>query len=351
MQERIVVCYFGNYDSNYSRNRVLISGLRQNGAEVIECNDRSKFLLKYLRLFLKHHKIKNKYNVMVVGFPGQSVMLLAKLICRKKIIFDAFLSLYDSMVFDRKVCLPNSLKAKYYWFLDWFSCGLADKILLDTRAHIDYFVKTFKIRPEKFTRIFVGTDKTFTPQVAPKVTEKFLVHFHGSYIPLQGIQYIIDAAEILKNEDIIFQMVGRGQEFGKIMEKVNKFNLQNNFNFINSVPLTELPAYIAKADLCLGVFGDSAKTDRVIPNKVYEYLAMEKPIITAETSAAKELFEDNREVAFCQPASGQSLAKKIIELKNDPAARDRLAANGFNLYKERLTPKLLGAELLEVIKR
>ena len=81
------VCFFGTYKPDYSRNIILIRGLRENGIEVIECNDRSKGLLKFCRLFLKHLKIRNKYDVMIVGFPGHTAMILAKAICRKKIIF------------------------------------------------------------------------------------------------------------------------------------------------------------------------------------------------------------------------------------------------------------------------
>ena len=112
--KKMTICYFGIYDKNYSRNKILISGLKKNGVEVIECNDRTKSLIKYFKLIGQYWRKGRHSDLVIVGFPGQTIMPLAKLICRKKIVFDAFLSVYDSYVFDRKTIKPESLKARYY---------------------------------------------------------------------------------------------------------------------------------------------------------------------------------------------------------------------------------------------
>src|SRR3989338_130275 len=137
------VCYFGFYSQNYSRNKILISGLRKNHVEVVECQSGLSGMAKYFDLIKKHRQIKNQYDAMVVGFPGHQAMILAKVLCRKPIIFDAFLSLYDSMVFDRQTSQPKSIRALYYWLLDWISSRLADIVLLGTNEHINYFCDTF----------------------------------------------------------------------------------------------------------------------------------------------------------------------------------------------------------------
>src|SRR3989344_6336412 len=107
------ILYFGSYDPNYARNRVLIDGLRQNNVEVIECRDDSPGIRKFINLFKKHRQLKNQYDVMVVGFLGQQIVPFAKLITRKPIIFDSFLSLYDSNVFDRKTVKKGSVRSFY----------------------------------------------------------------------------------------------------------------------------------------------------------------------------------------------------------------------------------------------
>lgn len=350
------VCYFGNYKTDYSRNRVLIRGLIENDVEVVECNDRSSGIKKFWRLFFKHLKIRNQYDVMLVGFPGHSAMVLAKLISRRKIIFDAFVSLYDSNVFDRRLFAPQSLKARYWWFLDWLSCRLADKILLDTNEQIKYFVSEFKIKKENFFRLFVGTDDNLMKpreilsnnNLPAKPSGKILVFFYGNYIPLQGAKYIIEAANILKEENFHFNLLGSGQEYQGAVELVQKFGLKN-ITFLPRVSYEKLHLYINQADICLGIFGHTPKANRVIPNKVFDYLACAKPFITAKTTAAQELLEDKVNCLFCQTADPRDLAQKILELKNNPGLRERIAQNGYRLYQEKLTPRILGKSLKDII--
>jgi glycosyltransferase involved in cell wall biosynthesis len=351
------VCYFGNYKPDYSRNLVLIKGLRENGIKVIECNNRSKGLLKFWRLFLKHLKIRNKYDVMIVGFPGQTAVLLAKILTRKKIIFDAFVSLYDSNVFDRQIYSAESFRAKYYWFLDWFTCRLADKILLDTNEQIKYFISEFKIKQEKFSRLFVGADDNLMKpreilsnnNLPAKPSGKILVFFYGNYIPLQGAKYIIESANILKEENFHFNLLGSGQDYQGAIELAREFGLKN-ITFLPRVSYEKLSLYINQADICLGIFGQTPKTQRVIPNKVFDYLACAKPFITAETPAIKELLEDKVHCLFCETANASDLAKKILELKNNNVLREKIAQNGYKLYQEKLTPKVLGKILRTIVE-
>jgi len=157
-KQKIKICYFGIYNPNYSRNRVLIKGLGENNVEIVECNDRTFGFRKYLNLARKHHRLNKDYDILLVAFPGWPVMWLAKILSRKLIVYDAFLSVHESQVKDRKNYSSNSLKAKYYWLLDWLSCKLADKILLDTNEHIKYFVKEFGIKKDKFIKVLIGAD-------------------------------------------------------------------------------------------------------------------------------------------------------------------------------------------------
>src|SRR3989344_2269573 len=174
------VLYFGSYNPDYSRNGVLITGLRQNGVEVIECRDNSSGIRKFINLFKKHRQLKNQYDVMVVGFLGQQIVPFAKLItfrlgsrqARKPIIFDAFLSLYDSNVFDRKTVKRHSVRAFYYWILDWLSMRLADIVLFDTNQHIKYASEEFGINIKKFRRIWiVARDDVFYPHTITSESE------------------------------------------------------------------------------------------------------------------------------------------------------------------------------------
>ena len=76
-------------------------------------------------------------------------MFLAKLLTQTPIIFDAFTSHYGGYILDRQYYSKTSWRAKYYRFIDTWSCKLANLVLLDTQAHIDFFVKEFKLDRKK----------------------------------------------------------------------------------------------------------------------------------------------------------------------------------------------------------
>ncbi|MDP2586427.1 MAG: glycosyltransferase [Candidatus Komeilibacteria bacterium] len=347
----MTVCFFGIYLPDYCRNKVLMDGLRQNGVNIIECNSRARGLKKYFELIRLHRRIKNQYDVLLVAFPGYQSMLLAKLLTNKPIIFDAFNSIYDSTVLDRKLVGPKSLGALYYWLLNWLACKLANKILLDTNDHIDYFVSQFKLKRAKFYRVFISADEqTFFPVKSDHQNEVFTVHFHGSFIALQGIEYILQAANILRDQPIKFNIIGKGQLYPAMRELADELKL-TNVNFTGYQQQAEISRSASQADICLGVFGKTEKASRVIPIKVYESLAMAKPIITGESMAAKELMTNEENILFCQMNSAQDLADKIVWLKNDPALRQKISANGYQLYQNKLRPVILGRELIAIINK
>ncbi|MFA6306931.1 MAG: glycosyltransferase [Patescibacteria group bacterium] len=345
----MTVCYFGIYKADYNRNKIIMAGLRANGLEILECNSRLKGPKKYFDLIKKHRALKNKYDVMIVGFPGYQAMILAKLITGRPIIFDAFFSLYDAMVNDRRAVSRLHPLAWYFWLLDWLSGSLADRILLDTGEHIKYFAKTFGLKTKKFIRVIIGADTDiFRPAPAKPASADFLVHFHGSYIRNQGINYIVDAAEKLRGENIIFSLVGAGQDFTRIKNRVDELKLAEKFQIRGFLPIEGLLDSVHKADLCLGIFGSGEKTQRIISNKIFECLACQKALLTADTPAMRELFSEN-EVAFCRAGDGEDLAEKILYLKNNPETRESLAKASYEFFTNNLRPAGLTAELAKII--
>ncbi|MEW5766484.1 MAG: glycosyltransferase family 4 protein [bacterium] len=369
------ICYFGTYDDHYPRNRILISGLTQAGFEVAQCHAglwkdtaakmaaaSSKWgsLSLIWRLVKIYPKLiwdllhTEKVDYLFVGYTGQFDMFWAKIAAKLKgvpVVFDAFLSLYDSLVFDRRVVKEGSLKARFLYWADKISCQLADLVLLDTEAHIDYFVKTFKVPRSKFRRILIGADDTiFYPREQIKKDNSFLVIHYGKYIPLHGLPYVVKAAKELESDPAIrFRFIGAGDEYERVFSLAKELKV-TNIDFIRFLPPEELVDHIAEADVCLGIFGDTDKAARVIPNKVYECMAMAKPVITADSPASREFLTDGENCLFCRLADSSSIAEAILRLKKDPSLRRRIAEAGYRLFHDYAAPAPLGREVGNILK-
>ncbi len=342
------VCYFGIYDREHARNRVQLLGLKRSGVDVREVNTRQKGIGKYLRLWWQALAAE-PYDVLFLAFPGQGAAIFARLfLAQKPILFDLFTSLYDTNVFDRRLVPPDHPKARWWYLLDWLSVRLADRILIDTKTHRDYLARLLRVPKEKFTIVPVGNDDTVFSPAEPPADNPFTVHFHGAFIPLQGTETIIRAAELLERESVYFNLIGRGQERWKIEQYSFERGL-GNVRFFEPVPFSELKDWMTKAHVALGIFGTTPKALRVIPNKVYEALAMGKAIITSDTPAARELLHDRENVLFVRPGDPEDLARKILQLKEDSALRRRLEEGAHRLFQEKLTPTHLGAEMKEIL--
>ncbi|MCK4948009.1 MAG: glycosyltransferase family 4 protein [Candidatus Aureabacteria bacterium] len=345
------ICYFGAYNREYARNAVLRKGLQANDVEVVECNlsPQLKSYQRYPLLLRQYLRVFRGCKAVIVAECNQTILPLAYLLAKltkKPLVFDPFTSLYDTNVFDRRLVKENSLRARYYFWFDKFSMNLADLVLADTNQHLDYFCREFKIKITKLRKVFVGADNDlFFPQPLKRANSRFLVLFWGTYIPLHGIQYIIEAAKILEKESKIrFELVGKGQTWQEMRDLASRIKV-DNLIFQDSVPPAVLPSLVAKADLCLGIFGRTKKTEKVIPNKVYQALAAKKPVITADTPAIREIFVDNEHLKLCRRADPESLASAILELKNNQELRERIAENGYRLAIKKFTPQALGRHL------
>jgi glycosyltransferase involved in cell wall biosynthesis len=348
-------CFFGIYDPNYARNRVLMTGLRNHGYTIIECRidpRQHRGLTKYWKLFRAgRHMAHVKIDAVIVAFPGHTVVWLARLIFGKKIIFDAFLSLFDSNVYDRALYRAQTMMGMKDWLLDWYSCLLSSVVLVDTDEHVHFFAKHFFVSRRKLMTVRIGADPSiFYPRPTQK-NQVFTVHFHGNFIPLQGLPYIIDAALLLKDQEIIFHIVGDGQEGIKIRQKISIHKLESQVRFIGRVPFEEVPSYIAVADACLGIFGDTEKAKRVIPNKVYEYLAMAKPVLSARTKALQELFVDGDTVLMSRSADARDLADKILFLKRNRNQAQTIAQNGYEFFRQQLNPAKIVVPLVTYLNQ
>jgi glycosyltransferase involved in cell wall biosynthesis len=349
MNKPLRILYVGSYKPTYPRNKVFIDGLRKNGASVVECNERSHGILKYLRLALRLLRLRGTYDVMLVGFSGQEVMFIAWMCSSAPIVFDVFTSHYMGYVLDREYFKSGSIRAKIYRFLDRWSCRLADAIVLDTNAHIDFFVHELRLPREKFHRIFLGanTDLHY-PRARQCDNSMFTVLFWGGFIPLQGTEIIIDAAKLLRKENIRFILIGDGQNRKRDIQEARQNNLAN-IEFPGKISDEQLVNYIRDADICLGAFSDGIKADITIQNKIFETLASRKPLITMRTTALNELLLDGTHYCACRRADSRDLSDKIIQLRDNTELRNTLAENGYQFFQSHLTEQLIGEELLEYI--
>lgn len=368
------VVFWGTYDTGKPRTRILIRGLKENSVDLIECHshiwggveDKSqlkgilaklKFVLTWVLSYpglIIQYLLLPKHDTVIVGYLGQLDVLVIWPFAKMrgaKIVWDAFLSLYDTVVNDRKLTTAKSINGRLLYWWEWLSCRAADLVVLDTNAHRELFVHLFNLDETQTASVWVGVEPERFPTVNNKEIknreEVLKVLFYGQFIPLHGIPFIIKAARRLKNERVKFTLIGVGQEWEHVQQMMKEEPLEN-IEFIDWVDYRELHQLIAQADVCLGIFGDSDKASRVIPNKVYQIVQSGKPLITRDSPAIRELFAiENQFVVLIKPASSEALAESIISfIDNDSHVFEGAL---YSEIKDKIDPQSIGKSLVELL--
>lgn len=363
------VLYIGNYLENYSRNYIFINNLRNNGINVYEINLQNKGKLEIIKFFIRNFKKlrKKDYDLIIFfSFRFSISFLFAKILSMMRkvpLVNDIFISKLLSFYYDYNLAnvrirnLPKILYWLQYYFFDWIECWLSNYIILDTFSHINYFHKKFNIPIKKFRKVYVGArDDIFYPMEKRKESgDKFIVGFWGTFIPLHGIEYIIRAAKKLEqNHEIEFMLIGTGTTYSRNRKLAEDLQVKNiKFipkNFLDINEFAKLRELISQFDVGLGIFGITEKSSLAIPNKIFEGIAMNIPMITRDSPAIRELFVNGENICLCLPGNPESLAESILYLKENLQLREKIKREGYKLFKDFCSIKAIGRKLLMTLK-
>jgi glycosyltransferase involved in cell wall biosynthesis len=360
--------FWGTYDKGKPRVRILIRGLQENSVSFSECHsdvwgdveDKSqitgfvsrlvhifRWLSKYPSLIWRFLRLPS-HDVVIVPYMGQLDVLVlwpfAKA-TKTPIVWDAFISLYNTVVEDRKLISRRNPLAKILFFWEWLACKAADVIILDTKAHGDYFVETFTVPIDKVHVVFVGAEPEFFSRDNNKRIndpDNLTILFYGQFIPLHGIETIVRAAQLSRDKNAHWIIIGKGQEEENIRSLLED-KPPDNLTWLPWVSYDELIDWIQKSDICLGIFGDSDKAARVIPNKVFQIIMAGKPLITRDSPAIKELLNaDMPGVCLIPPSDPLALVAAVEKLAQ------LTVTTGFHqeIYKN-ILPVRIGKQLIK----
>jgi glycosyltransferase involved in cell wall biosynthesis len=344
------VAYFGTWERGHPRNDQTISALRAAGVavdlvQIDPWKSAHKFALgpgalprllaAELRLALT--RLHPGIEALLVGYPGQFDLLAARRHGRP-IVFNPMVSLYDSLVDDRGRFSPGSLPARALLQLDIRSFRAADVLVADTQAHAEFMADLAHV--EDVAVCYLGTDeRLFRPSWERR--EDFHVLFVGKLAPLHGIDVVLGAARLLP--DVSFRVLGTGQQ-AHLLE-----HAPGNVEHVSWVDYELLPPEYASAGCALGIFGSSDKVDRVIPNKIFEALAVGTPVVTADTVGARELLHDGRD-ALLTARTPQSIAEAILSLRDDASLSGRIGREGRATFEREASEQVLGPRWRAVIE-
>ncbi len=338
--KRIKILLYGNIHSRVYRSKILIKFLQQDPEGIIshvqpsfyrskildhfELIEKSLIVLCWIELF-----IKAAFTDIVYLLPDNTRFIKSAIwitsLFRKKLVVEPYISLYDTFVGDRKLIIDGSRKAKVALEKDRLALIKSDYVIHTSSCELNYWGKIISasIDPNK---IFVAPLCNTLNLVAKRHFRQdgvLRICWWGTFIPLHGLDNILKAMRILKEQEVQFtcNLFGVDNAFFSVYEqKIYSNQLENHVFLRKDLNFSDnsLPVHLVdNCDLALGIFGNTDKARNAVPNKLVEALSMGIPTLTMNSPALQEFFKPE-DLWTCEP-SPEAIAGAILSITSDAA--------------------------------
>jgi glycosyltransferase involved in cell wall biosynthesis len=192
--------------------------------------------------------------------------------------------------------------------------------------------------------------KILPPVEALKQGRRYLVGYVGVMGKQEGIDLLLQAARHivydLGRQDVHFGLVGGGTSLDEMKRLAQDLGVADYVTFTGRVPDQEMLEMLNTADVCVNPDVANEMNDKSTMNKIMEYMALGKPIVQFDLTEGR--FSAQEASLYAAKNDPQDLARKLVELLDDPERRRRMGEYGRNRVVNELewryeAPKLLAA--------
>lgn len=311
-------------------------------------NSRVRYLRSYLNFFAHaaaialRRSLAAPYEVVIVCTMPDAAILSA-LPCR---LFGSrtVLDIHDTMpelYLDKFPGKRGRFGARLLMAQERLSARLADRVLAVHDLHAERLrqagipgpkivVVTNGPDPRIFTPARNGSRRNCTVNRTP-----FTMVCHGTVTHRLGLDTAVEAMALLRHRltDLRLRIMGTGDYLQELKSLCRRLELESVISFEDPVPIHELPAQLAAADLGLVPNHATNATQLMLPVKLLEFATLGIPVIAARLRTIEHYFGPDA-VHFFRPGDSHDLARAIEDLYLDPERRRVLSESAAKEVKK-----------------
>ena len=183
--------------------------------------------------------------------------------------------------------------------------------------------------------------------------DKFVCAYVGTIGMAHGLEVVLDAAEKLKQggrDDIQFCLVGDGARRKELEKQAQQRGLESQVVFTGRLPKSEMGKVLASSQVLLIHLKACDLFTTVIPSKMFEAMAMERPIIMGVDGEAREIVAASESGINMEPGNVDQLVEAVSRLADDPEFASTLASRGRPFVSQHYTRDVLADRFLKVMR-
>lgn len=221
------------------------------------------------------------------------------------------------------------------------SCRFADHVITVTELWRQALIKRGVPAAKVSVVMNLADTRLFHPGVRCQIAnqdspETFRLVYHGTQAARHGLDTLLYALAQIRFQAPHLRLIlhGRGDYQHVLMRLAHQLELAEQVHFSDEfMPVTELPAFIARCDAGVIPYRDDTFTGGILPTKLMEYVALGLPVIAARTTAIRAYFDESM-LQFFEPGNVEELADSILKLYQDRAKRENLIRHSARFHQQ-----------------
>lgn len=309
-------------------------------------------------------KTKGKFDVILVTSPPLFVGITAyilSLLKRTPFVFE-IRDLWPESAIDTGV-LQNKMIIKFAYWFENFIYKKARLINVLTPAFRDKLVQDKNVPKEKVIFIPNAADFSLAEKIQKDVnfkaskfkeelglSNKFVITYVGAHGVANHLIQLVEAAKLLTDTNIVFQLIGAGMQKEMLEEQVKKYGL-DNVVFRDPVSKQEVFKYILASDVGASVLKKADTFKTIYSNKTFDYMSCKKPILLAIDGVSRALINKAQCGEYVAPENIEDIVrgvKKLASLTEDQLSE--MGTSGYNHAKEYFDRDILAKKYISKIQ-
>ncbi len=235
----------------------------------------------------------------------------------------------------------------------------ADHVITVTQKAADYYVQQIQLPSNKFSAVPNTVQKSFyldytiDNDIISSLKDSFTLLYLGDTGIRRGLLTVFESLKILipSIPNIKIVIVGKSKDDATLKNYVKDNHYQPYVEFEGWQNFDLFQSYILAADIGICPIHKNLHHDTTYANKIFQYMALGKPIIVSNCTSQQDIVEKNNCGLVFSDKNAKDFAEKIITLYRQPALRTEMGKNGAQAVKDTYNWDNTAANLIALYKR
>jgi glycosyltransferase involved in cell wall biosynthesis len=242
-------------------------------------------------------------------------------------------------------------------YLQSYCVNNLHKMIVVADETIVHYSEKYNINPDKIFVVDNSIDiKQFNHEIntnldqelKQKYLNKIVFGFIGEILPNRGLHHLFNVLPDFSENNVKVVIVGRGREKKKLKNLLIRKRIESMVDWYRWQPIENLKTFINNFDVGITRLERNKQNDYTTPNKVFQYMFMEKAVLTADSLPMRRIIEDTNSGMVFKSNDYRDLSIKLAQLIENEALRKRLGKNGKKAVLQKYNWDYSGKNLIKL---